>query len=165
MRSSQLPCLSLNFVFLLLFLNFQLWGLRKLKKKSYTLEKPSWWTASVYVTEVHEALPRCLCHADVISLSLVLHCSAKMCSRSRQLHPAGPESGATESRMQRPAAPGRYCQSSASGPSRSQPGHFSRPETPGWSSQERLRPAKWTKETELLKNSIFSKCGFLFCYS
>lgn len=131
MRSSQLPCLSLNFVFLLLFLNFQLWGLRKLKKKSYTLEKPSWWTASVYVTEVHEALPRCLCHADVISLSLVLHCSAKMCSRSRQLHPAGPESGATESRMQRPAAPGRYCQSSASGPSRSQPGHFSRPETPG----------------------------------
>lgn len=128
-RSSQLPHLSFFGFFFRLFNDFQLRGLGKLKKIHFRKSLPGV-TGSVYVTEVHEALPRLLCHADVISMSLVLPCSAIVCSRFGQSH-TGPKEGATESRRLRPAAPGRCCQSSASGPSRSQPGRFSHPETPG----------------------------------
>ena len=117
------------FVFFLLFYYFQLRGVGKLKKIHFRKSLPGV-TGSVYVTEVHEALPRCLRHADVISASLVLPCSAIVCSRSGQSRP-GSQEGATESRRLRLAAPGRYCRSSASGPNRSRPGRFSHPETPG----------------------------------
>lgn len=80
--SSQLPYLSL----FLLFYDFQLRGLGKLKKIHFRKSLPGA-TGSVYVTEVHEALPRRLRCADVISMSLVLPCSAIVCSRSRQCHP------------------------------------------------------------------------------
>lgn len=143
-RSSQLPYLSFFVFFFSFCFTIQLRGVGKLKKIHFRKSLPGV-TGSVYVTEVHEALPRCLRHADVISASLVLPCSAIVCSRSGQSRP-GPEEGATESRRLRLAAPGRYCRSSASGPNRSQPGHFSHPETPGWSSQERPRPAVKTQQ-------------------
>lgn len=140
--SSQLPFVL--FLFFFFFYHFKLWGLGKLKKIHFRKRLPGV-TGSVYVTKVHEALPRCLRHADVISTSLVLLCSAIMCSRSGQSHP-GPKEGATESRKPRTATPERCCQSSASGQSRSQPGRFSHPGTPGWSSQGRPHPAVWTQE-------------------
>lgn len=86
-----------------------------------------------------------LCPAAVaVLMSSPRACSSsvvQVCSRSGQSHPR-PKGGATESRKPRTAAPGRYCRSSAWGQSRWRPGRFSRPATPGWSSQEHLRPAE-----------------------
>lgn len=52
-----------------------------------------------------------------------------------------PVRGATASRWQQPAVPGRCCQSSALGRSRSPPARSSHPETPGWSSRALRHPA------------------------
>lgn len=101
--------------------------------------------------------PRLAAFTVLMSESLVLSAVVQWCATG-----LGPIGGATESQRLRPAAPGRCCRSSASGPNRWPPGRSSHPGTPSWSSQEHLRPAGHT-HTHTLSNTKHDRSRHVIC--